>query len=164
MWLAKANADGASDENAKLLGLFWSKVNPDQLKQTARQVLSHQRADGSWAQLPGLDGDAYATGQSLYALSVAGVLDTSSAAWKRGIDYLLKTQQPDGTWRVKSRSFPFQPYFESGFPYGPDQWISMAGSSWATIALTMADKERARSGVAAIPERDRMARAGLVIE
>jgi hypothetical protein len=38
---------------------------------------------------------------------------------------------------VKSRSFPFQPYFESGFPYGPDQWISAAGTSWATMALTL---------------------------
>jgi hypothetical protein len=46
---------------------------------------------------------------------------------------------------VKSRSFPFQPYFESGFPYGSDQWISMAGSSWATIALTMADKEASKN-------------------
>jgi hypothetical protein len=54
---------------------------------------------------------------------------------------LLKTQQADGTWRVKSRSFPFQPYFESGFPYGSDQWISAAGSSWATIALTLTNRE-----------------------
>jgi ankyrin repeat protein len=148
MWLAKANPEGASDENAKLVGLFWSKVDSRQLAQSARQVLSHQRADGSWAQLPGLDGDAYATGQSLYALAVAGVLDTKSAAWKRGIEYLLKTQQADGTWRVKSRSFPFQTYFESGFPYGSDQWISMAGSSWATIALTMADKDASKNNEA----------------
>lgn len=59
MWLAKANPQGASDENAKLLGLFWSKADPERLAQSAQQVLSHQRADGSWAQLPGLDGDAY---------------------------------------------------------------------------------------------------------
>ncbi len=144
-WLAKTNPEGASDENAKLLGLFWSKTDSRQLAESARQILSHQRADGSWAQLPGLEGDAYATGQSLYALAVTGVLDTNSTAWKRGIEYLLKTQQADGTWRVKSRSFPFQPYFESGFPYGSDQWISMAGSSWATIALTMADKEASKS-------------------
>jgi ankyrin repeat protein len=144
-WLARATPESASDENAKLLGLFWSKADSRQLEQSARQILSHQRADGSWAQLPGLDGDAYATGQSLYALTVAGVLDTNSVAWKQGIEYLLKTQQADGTWRVKSRSFPFQPYFESGFPYGSDQWISMAGSSWATIALTMADKETSKN-------------------
>jgi hypothetical protein len=139
-WLAKAKAESAADESLKLLGLFWSKADPERIAQSVRQVLNHQRADGSWAQLPGLDGDAYATGQSLYALAVAQVPDTNSA-WKRGIEYLLKTQQADGTWRVKSRSFPFQPYFESGFPYGSDQWISMAGSSWATIALTLADKE-----------------------
>jgi len=144
-WLAKAKPEGASDENAKLLGLFWSKADSRQFEQWARQILSHQRADGSWAQLPGLDGDAYATGQSLYALTVAGVLDTNSVAWKLGIEYLLNTQQADGTWRVKSRSFPFQPYFESGFPYGSDQWISMAGSSWATIALTIADKETSKN-------------------
>lgn len=144
-WLAKTNPEGASDENARLLGLFWSKTHSKQLAESARQVLNHQRADGSWAQLPGLDGDAYATGQSLYALAVSGVVDTNNPVWKRGIEYLLKTQQADGTWRVKSRSFPFQPYFESGFPYGSDQWISMAGSSWATIALTMADKEASRN-------------------
>jgi ankyrin repeat protein len=144
-WLAKTNPEGASDENWKLLGLFWSKADADRLAQSARQILSHQRADGGWAQLPDLESDAYATGQSLYALAITGTLDTSSAAWKHGIEYLLSTQQADGTWRVKSRSFPFQPYFESGFPYGADQWISIAGSSWATIALTIADKESARS-------------------
>lgn len=144
-WLAKTNPEGASDENWKLLGMFWSKSNPDRVAQSARQILSHQRPDGGWAQLPGLASDAYATGQSLYALAVAGAVDTNGMAWKRGIDYLLKTQQADGTWRVKSRSFPFQPYFESGFPYGEDQWISIAGSSWATMALTMADQASSRS-------------------
>ena len=140
LWLAKADPTGASDENWKLLGLFWSKADSQRIAQAGRQVLDHQLANGGWAQLPGLGADAYATGQSLYALATAGILDTNSAAWKRGIEYLLKTQHADGTWQVKTRSFPFQPYFESGFPYGPDQWISMAGSGWATIALTMADK------------------------
>jgi len=32
----------------------------------------------------------------------------------------------------------FQPYFDSGFPHGFDQWISAAGTSWATIALSLA--------------------------
>jgi len=31
----------------------------------------------------------------------------------------------------------FQPYFESGFPHGKDQWISVAGTNWATMALTL---------------------------
>lgn len=32
---------------------------------------------------------------------------------------------------VRSRAIKFQPYFESGLPYGHDQWISVA----ATMAL-----------------------------
>jgi hypothetical protein len=39
---------------------------------------------------------------------------------------------------VKGRSIPFQPYFESGFPYGHDQWISAAATNWATMALAPA--------------------------
>jgi len=35
-----------------------------------------------------------------------------------------------------------QPYFDSGFPYGQDQWISVAGTSWATMALSMTVEPR----------------------
>jgi hypothetical protein len=58
--------------------------------------------------------------------------------WQRGIDFLLHTQLPDGSWHVRSRGFGFQPYFDSGFPHGHDQWISAAAASWATIALVYA--------------------------
>jgi hypothetical protein len=50
----------------------------------------------------------------------------------------MATQRPDGSWYVKSRSKPFQPYFESGFPYKNDQFISMAASSWAVAAHALA--------------------------
>ena len=53
-----------------------------------------------------------------------------------GAAYLLKTQQPDGSWHVKSRAVKFQPYFESGFPYGHDQWISASATAWATVAIS----------------------------
>ena len=43
----------------------------------------------------------------------------------------------DGSWHVKSRSIWLQPYFDSGFPYGQDQFISTAGTAWATLALTL---------------------------
>ena len=50
--------------------------------------------------------------------------------------WLQAAQRADGTWFVKSRSPKFQPYFESGFPYGPDQWISAAATAWAVAALS----------------------------
>jgi hypothetical protein len=39
---------------------------------------------------------------------------------------------------VKSRALAIQPYFDAGFPQGFDQWISAAGTSWATMALALA--------------------------
>ncbi len=59
-------------------------------------------------------------------------------AYRKGISNLLRTQLSDGSWLVHTRSYPVQPYFESGFPHGPDQWISAAATSWATLALTLA--------------------------
>jgi hypothetical protein len=59
----------------------------------------------------------------------------NTLAYRRGVAYLMNTQCPDGSWHVRSRAFGFQPYFESGFPHGDDQWISMAATAWAAIAL-----------------------------
>src|SRR5262249_19164860 len=57
------------------------------------------------------------------------------AAYSRGAQYLLKTQQEDGSWYVRTRAMALQPYFDAGFPHNFDQWISAAGSAWATLAL-----------------------------
>jgi hypothetical protein len=50
----------------------------------------------------------------------------------------VRTQATDGTWHVRTRAIPIQPYFESGYPYGPDQWISAAGAAYATLAIASA--------------------------
>jgi hypothetical protein len=65
-------------------------------------------------------------------------MSTSDPVYRRGVDFLLRTQMSDGSWLVRSRSFPVQKYRESGFPHGKDQWISAAGSSWAVMALSLA--------------------------
>jgi hypothetical protein len=67
-------------------------------------------------------------------------MGASDAVFRRGVDYLLAAQQPDGTWHVVTRALGFQPYFQSGFPYEHDQWISQAGTAMATIGLTFAAK------------------------
>ena len=97
-----------------------------------------QRADGGWSQLPHIESDAYATGQVLYALNTAGGMSATDPVYQKGVDYLLRTQAADGTWHVKSRAIWLQPYFESGFPYGKDQFISTAGTAWAAMALAAA--------------------------
>lgn len=82
-----------------------------------------------------LASDAYATGQARVALAESGAMPPADPAFKRGVDFLLNTQFEDGSWFVKSRAIPLQPHFESGFPYGPDQFISAAASNWVTMAL-----------------------------
>ena len=99
--------------------------------------LALQREDGGWSQTPHLASDAYATGQVLYTLRELGV-PAVNAAMQRGVAFLLRTQHDDGSWFVKSRAMKIQPYFESGFPYGHDQWISHAGTAWAAMGLASA--------------------------
>ena len=101
------------------------------------EIGAAQRGDGGWAQTQYLDSDAYATGQSLYALQVAGI-SPQNPVYKRGTAYLLSTQLEGGSWHVTSRSPKFQPYFESGFPHKDDQWISAAATAWAVVALAPA--------------------------
>jgi squalene cyclase len=86
----------------------------------------------------GLASDAYATGESLYALNKAGDLAPSDPSYQRGAKFLLTTRRPDGSWRVVSRSPKFQTYFTTGFPYAGDQWISSWATGWATMALAQA--------------------------
>jgi hypothetical protein len=133
-FLRTAEPADTQDESFKLLGLFWSKATAAEIGAAAERVRALQRSDGGWAELPTMASDAYATGQALYALRAAGV-STGSDAYRRGAAYLLRTQLEDGTWFVRSRGFGFQPYFETGFPHGRDQFISAAATSWAAIAL-----------------------------
>ena len=100
-----------------------------------RDLLDQQRADGGWSQTSELDSDPYATGTSLSALHQAGLLQVDSEAYIRGLQFLINTQHEDGSWHVKSRSKPFQTYYETGFPHGKDQFISMMASGWSTLAL-----------------------------
>jgi hypothetical protein len=137
-WLRKAKPSTAEDAAMRLLGMSWAGAPAEELKAAVRSLLDEQRPDGGWAQLPGLETDAYATGQALVALKWSGQVSASDAAYQRGLGFLLRTQFADGSWLVRSRSFPVQPYKESGFPFGKDQWISAMGTSWATMALTLA--------------------------
>ena len=70
----------------------------------------------------------------LYALQASG-MSPKNGVYEKGVAYLLRTQLEDGTWFVRSRAFGFQPYFESGFPHGTDQFISVSATAWAAIAL-----------------------------
>jgi len=134
-WMASAKPVTTEDRVFRILGLVWAGGKPDVVRRAAQDLLQTQRSDGGWAQTPLLGSDAYASGQALFALKEAGVVKISDAQYKNGARFLMNTQMEDGSWFVRSRTIPFQPYFDAGFPYGPDQFISAAATNWATMAL-----------------------------
>jgi squalene cyclase len=136
-WLATARGTTTEERALKVLGQYWAKADGTMLRRAADDLKSLQSADGGWAQEPSMSSDAYATGQAVVALQAAG-FTASDPTVRRGLEFLLRSQLQDGTWHVASRSVPIQPYFESGFPHGADQWISAAATAWAVAALAPA--------------------------
>lgn len=136
-WLLKTPAKDTEDRVFRLWALRQSGTHPVEVQGAALVLLRTQRNDGGWAQTDAMESDAYATGTALLALHQASGLPTSDAAYQRGVRFLLKAQLDDGSWHVRSRSKPFQLYYESGFPHGKDQFISIAASGWATTALAL---------------------------
>lgn len=138
-WLTKARPQTTDEYASQLLGLGWGGVNANHevLKKAVRELVAQQRADGGWGQIPALASDSYATGQVLVALNQAGGIATTDPVYQRGVEFLRRTQLEDGSWYVRSRAVPLQPFFEAGFPHGHDQWISAAGTNWAVMALAL---------------------------
>jgi hypothetical protein len=137
IWLTKAKPVTTEDYSMRLYGLYYAEAAQKDVKEAASALLALQRADGGWGPNPYLKSDAYATGVALTSLAESKALTAHDGVFKRGIDYLLSTQFPDGSWYVRSRSIKFQPYFESGFPFGHDQWISAAATAWAAQAIAL---------------------------
>ncbi len=136
-WLTKAVPKTNEEQTFQLLGLDWSNADKPALRKLALSLSAQQREDGGWGQHPTMGSDAYATGQALVALHQAGGVPVTDHVYQSGVRYLLNSQSENGTWAVKTRTLPLQKYFESGFPYGENQWISAAASSWATMALAL---------------------------
>jgi ankyrin repeat protein len=134
-WLEKAQPHDTQERALRLMGLGWAHARRDVLDAAGRDLIAQQRADGGWSQIATLVSDAYATGQALTALAQIGTRPANDPACKQAAQFLLNTQLADGSWYVRSRAVPLQPYFESDFPHGHDQWISAAATAWATQAL-----------------------------
>lgn len=142
-WLLAADPKDNSEHVFRLIGLAWSGGDKSQIQAQTISLVKQQHDDGGWSELPELASDAYATAMTLYALREGGGIATTDPVYTQGVEYLLRTQLNDGSWHVKTRSLPFQPYFESGFPHGPDQWISAAATGFAAAALmsTLPEKD-----------------------
>ena len=140
-WLKQAECKSQEDRAFLLWGLSWLMPEGERLKLAKEEVWKAQREDGGWGQLDDMPSDAYATGQTLWALHEAGC-STTDENYLRGTGFLLRTRQKDGSWKVATRSRPIQTYFDNGDQHGKDQFISTPATSWATAALSMLLKEK----------------------
>jgi hypothetical protein len=137
-WLDAAKPSDLNQDKALKLLLEVRSAKPRKAMQPAiDDLLALQRADGGWSQTAERPSDAFATGQALYVLSLAGET-AERPGIKRGIDFLLATQAPDGSWPVTSRATP------DGRPGSAKLLtpITCAASSWATLGLARLAPER----------------------
>ena len=137
-WLEATPADSTEDLVFRLRALNVAEAPKNQLRRARQDLLDAQQPDGGWRQLPDMATDAYATASALVSLHEAAELPTTHPAYQKGLNWLLRAQLPDGSWHVKTRSDPIQTYFESGYPHGRDQFISVTAAGWATTALLQA--------------------------
>jgi hypothetical protein len=143
-WLTRLQPDAVQDRVYHLLGLHEIGADRATVAAAAARVAAAQRPDGGWAQLPGLPSDAFASGEALVALLETGAMRPQDAVVRRGLDYLLQTQLADGSWFVRRRAIPLQPYTDAGFPHGRDQFISASATHLATQALLYASGSLSR--------------------
>lgn len=131
-WLDAAKPSDLHQEKVLRLLLAIRSGKPRAGMQAAiDELFALQRGDGGWSQtVPGWKSDAFATGQTLYVLSLAGYT-AERPEIRRGIDFLVATQAPDGSWPMTSRSTP------NGEPGSAKLLtpITCAASSWATLGL-----------------------------
>lgn len=130
-WLAAQPVKNIDEAAMKLLGLAWGRAPRQDINAAANSLAKLQLADGSFE-------DPYFTGLAIFALREGAAWPASHKVITRAAAWLKTHQLPDGSWFQSSRAPKFQPYFESGFPHGHNQWISAAATSWAILGLVEA--------------------------
>jgi squalene-hopene/tetraprenyl-beta-curcumene cyclase len=128
-WLAKSEHAGSVQATSlRLLRDVRAGAPTAEIGAGVDRLLGLQNKDGGWGQDAGLPSDAYATGQALYFLSLAGVM-SDRAGIHRAVAFLVGNQRENGSWPMKSRGQPGVKPMTNPVP------ITYFGSAWATIGL-----------------------------
>jgi len=128
-WLSKTKPVDSTQVSAlRLLRDVRAGKTPKELETGIDRVLRLQNKDGGWGQERNLPSDAYATGQALYFLSLAGA-NNGRTEIQRAVSFLAGTQRGDGSWPMTSRAHPGATPMTNPVP------ITYFGSAWATLGL-----------------------------
>lgn len=128
-WLAQTTPTDTTQAAALRLLVRVRAGEPATTRQAATdQFLARQNKDGGWGQLRNVPSDAYATGQALYVLRLAGVQSDREEV-QRAVRFLVEAQKEDGSWPMKRRGHPGVTPSDYIVP------ITYFGSAWATLGL-----------------------------
>jgi hypothetical protein len=129
-WLAETKTDDDPQSIALRL-ILWKRLGrpSGEWQPLVQRIRDRQNADGGWSQASDMASDAWATGQALYALAIAGIAANETVI-ARGRAILIKTQRADGSWPMTSR--PTAPGGKGSTSLIP---ITGAGSAWAVLGL-----------------------------
>lgn len=132
-WLSKVAPTNTPQTNTlRLLLDVKTGKSKEQLQLGIDRLFQQQNADGGWSQAKGLVSDAYATGQSLYALSIAGA-GSGRPEIERAMAFLAATQRDDGSWPMIPRDHPGVVATKN-----PVHWIvpiTYFGTAWGVLGL-----------------------------
>lgn len=137
-WLDHTGPGECEQEKVlKLLMDLRANAPRDRVQGAIRHLLARQKVNGGWSQTADSPSDAFATGQALYVLSLARYT-SQSAQIRDGIEFLLRTQLPDGSWPMASRATP------DGKPGHARVLtpITCAATAWATLGLARLAPEK----------------------
>jgi hypothetical protein len=141
-WLATQNEKA----NHQSLGLdLWAATMQNathrdnaHIAKLVTALRGQQRADGGWSQGAELESDAFATGQALFGLANSDV-PAKYEQVQRAVEFLVRTQQADATWKMKSQIDP-----TTGRAARNLNPITYAGTAWAVIGIAnFVDEPRA---------------------
>ncbi len=82
-WLLTAQPRETEDYTFRLHGLLWAGASLDERRRAARDLVSLQKNEGGWSQLPHMQSDAYATGEALMSLDEGGGLPPATRLGRR---------------------------------------------------------------------------------
>lgn len=119
--------DPVSTEYLTVRLLLASRMQDANAKSWVHSLLASQNKDGGWGWRRDEDSDALGTGYAMYALAVT---DSDPEAIRRGREFLIRTQQDDGSWTV--------PGTKKSAKGRPTETAIDWGSAWAVIGLTAA--------------------------
>ena len=128
-WLSKSAPNDSTQAIVyRLLRRVRDGESAESLKPAIDELVSRQNTDGGWGQLKEGASDAYATGQAVYFLDLAGVKSDRPEV-QLAAAFLVATQNEDGSWPMTPRSHPDATPATNPVP------ITYFGSAWGTLGL-----------------------------